>query len=216
MIFFAHKAIDRFLKMINNLNPNAKEFIPNSRLLQLNLNPNAKEFIPYELGDLSLEKTARAKKIIVAFSRQTDNRYADLINSPKVKQKDAWIYKILDGTLEQNYVLYRSDEFIVVHHQYKNKMTIQLMVIPTDRSLRTLRELRPIHLNLLERMKTKGIEMIKTFGNINDNDIKCYFHYPPSTYHLHLHIAHKPFGYTHGFVHPFYLVKNALKLGITF
>lgn len=65
-----------------------------------------------------------------------------------------------------------------------------LLVIPFDYGLRTIRDLRQIHIPLLNRMRKKALDVIhKYIKNYDISNLHCEFHYTPSTYHLHLHIG---------------------------
>ena len=61
--------------------------------------------------------------------------------------------------------------------------------MPTDKSLRTIRSLDFSHLPLLEHMKKVTLDAIREKYGLKEEDIKMYFHYEPSTYHLHIHFV---------------------------
>lgn len=68
--------------------------------------------------------------------------------------------------------------------------TMYLLAIAMDRSLKSLRDLTAAHLPLLENIRTKSIFAIHEKFGLNKNEIRAYFHYQPSFYHLHIHFTY--------------------------
>ena len=58
-----------------------------------------------------------------------------------------------------------------------------------DKQLRTIRELTKEHIPLLEHMKKTTLEKIEKVYGLKEGSLKIYFHYEPSTYHLHIHFV---------------------------
>jgi m7GpppX diphosphatase len=131
------------------------------------------------------------KKII----RDTYQDYLKYIKYRDPK-KDQWIYNIIDGTSEQELVLYRDDLCIVIPTYVWDGINIDkmhLLCLPTDITLRSIRSLTSEHIPLLEYMKQITLYIIKQKYDIDEHYVKMFFHYEPSTYHLHIHfvnIAH--------------------------
>ena len=46
------------------------------------------------------------------------------------------------------------------------------------------------HLDLLTNIQQKGIKAIKDKYNIDKDQLRIYFHYQPSFYHLHVHFTY--------------------------
>ena len=61
--------------------------------------------------------------------------------------------------------------------------------MPIDRNLRSIRSLDASHIYLLEHMKTVTLNVIRDKYGLEEGYIKMYFHYEPSTYHLHIHFV---------------------------
>jgi diadenosine tetraphosphate (Ap4A) HIT family hydrolase len=119
------------------------------------------------------------------------NEYLDII-SKRDWSKEQWVYNILDGVAEQDIIIYR-DEQIIIAPNYtwdgEDMLKLYLLVFPTDRTLHTLRDLNSSHLELLENIKTKTLEVIKSTYGFNSDIVKAFIHYSPSTYHLHIHFV---------------------------
>lgn len=111
-------------------------------------------------------------------------------------KKDQWIYNIIDGTSEQDAVLYR-DELCIIIPTYmwdgKTVDKLHVLCMPTDVSLRCIRSLNASHIPLLEHMKKKTAEIIKNNFNLDEHYLKMFFHYEPSTYHLHIHVVNSSY-----------------------
>lgn len=149
-----------------------------------------------------------------------DESYGEYLNfiSNGLLKKDIWIYNILNEIAEVENTIYKDDKILITPNftwDKKNIKKIYLLVIPFDINLRTIRSLNNVHLKLLNHMKNKAIEMCENFYNININTVKMFFHYPPSTYHLHLHVTtinnsdcNSSFEYTHDLIQ----VINNIKL----
>jgi len=127
------------------------------------------------------------KKII----RETYQDYLKYIKYRDPK-KDQWIYNIIDGTSEQELVLYRDDLCIVIPTYVWdgiNTDKMHLLCLPTDITLRSIRSLTAEHIELLEHMKQTTLYIIKQRYDIDEHYVKMFFHYEPSTYHLHIHFV---------------------------
>jgi hypothetical protein len=112
---------------------------------------------------------------------------------PKEKRdinKDKWIYNIIDGISEQESILYKDDKCIVIPSYMWNSTDVdklQILCLPIDKSLRTIRSLEMKHIPLLKHMKQVTCAVIKHKHGLDECYIKHFFHYEPSTYHLHIH-----------------------------
>jgi hypothetical protein len=125
------------------------------------------------------------KKII----QETYQEYLNFI-SQRDFTKEQWVYNILEGISEQDKVMY-SDENIVVIPNYtwnkKNLLKMHLLAFPKDKSLHSIRDLTGKHIWLLTHIKYQTLQIIKNIYGFDEEIIKMYIHYAPSTYHLHIH-----------------------------
>jgi m7GpppX diphosphatase len=124
--------------------------------------------------------------------RETYSDYLKYIEKRPI-EIDRWVYNIIDGISEQESILYK-DGYCIVIPTYewdgKNIEKMHLLAIPLDTSLRCIRSLTSEHINLLRHMKNVTLYIIKEKYKIRKEHIKMYFHYEPSTYHLHIHFVH--------------------------
>lgn len=111
-----------------------------------------------------------------------------------------WLYNIVDGKAECDRKIYEDDEFLIVKDlKWRNntdqlsaieKKEIYLNAIVKRRDLHSLRDLTQEHLKILERIDTKGREVIANRYSINEKELRVFLHYQPSFYHLHIHFNH--------------------------
>jgi len=101
--------------------------------------------------------------------------------------KKQWIYKIIGGEKEQDQVIYRCDDFIILpdSENLDDPAVLNWMVIFTDVDLISMRCLRGRHLSVLKSIKS----MISQLLPPEFDSPMLYFHYPPSVWQLHLHVA---------------------------
>ena len=107
-------------------------------------------------------------------------------------KKDIWIYNIIDGISEQESILHKDDKCIVFVNYFwdgKDIDKLQLLCMPMDTTLRSIRTLDASHVSLLEHMKLVTLQVIREKYGLEKENIKMYFHYEPSTYHLHIHFV---------------------------
>ena len=129
----------------------------------------------------------RVKKLV----QEDYETYLQTLEKRDVK-KDIWIYNIIDGISEQESILYRDDKCIVFINYFwdgKDIDKLQLLCMPIDRNLRSIRSLDASHISLLEHMKSVSLQVIREKYGLEEEYIRMYFHYEPSTYHLHIHFV---------------------------
>lgn len=105
-----------------------------------------------------------------------------------------WILNIIDGKSDEHLVLKHFENFILsrdyVWKNYDDISQLHLLAITTDKTLRSVRDLSFEHVDMLKNIKSTVLEYIESNFKINSNRIKIMFHYPPSTYILHIHFIH--------------------------
>jgi len=130
-------------------------------------------------GDLTSVRTIKA---------ETYEEY--LLKKSKIPVKNTkWIYNIVDKVSEQDRILFRNDEFIIIPTFTWNNDVSKLHVlgIVTDKQISTIRDLNSSHIPLLQSVMVFGYDQIKQHYNVDQNMIRVYLHYPPSTWLLHVH-----------------------------
>lgn len=101
--------------------------------------------------------------------------------------KKQWIYRILSGEKEQEHILFRNDDYVILPDtDAQNEANIlNWMIIFSDPALHSMRALRGAHVDLLVAAQEKVQALLPSeYGTP-----MLYFHYPPSVWQLHLHVA---------------------------
>jgi len=133
-------------------------------------------------------KTKKCSKTIV---KESYDEYLDFIVKRDI-EKDRWVYNILDGIAEQKKVIFRDEKCVIIPTytwDAKNINKLHILCMPIDTSLRTIRDLTNDNILLLEHMKKITLEKIEEVYGLKEENLKMFFHYDPSTYHLHIHFV---------------------------
>ena len=90
-----------------------------------------------------------------------------------------WIYNIIDHKKETDTILFEDDNIIIIpDYKWSNDINeLHILGIFKDKNLYSIRELTKDHIDILQQSLNNGKKMIE----------EKFFHYEPSTYHLHIH-----------------------------
>jgi len=124
-----------------------------------------------------------------ALKKETYQEYLDsIVKIPKKNYQ--WIYNIVDGKSEQEYIIYSDEKFLLIPTDTWDRKTMlntHVLAIVKDKKLRCLRSLTGDHVGLLEHIINKSLEQLELNYNIPKEKFRMYIHYYPSTWHLHMH-----------------------------
>ncbi|KAF3055640.1 m7GpppX diphosphatase [Daldinia childiae] len=112
-----------------------------------------------------------------------------------------WVFNIIEGRKEVEDVIYRTplgqdgDEgFLMLPNLHWDRKTIEalhLLGIVERRDIWSLRDLKKKHIPWLKHMKSKLIDAtVKTYPQIDTDQLKLFVHYHPTYYHFHIHVVH--------------------------
>lgn len=123
----------------------------------------------------------------VAFGNPMQNYIQAQVKHPR-KQ---WVYEILNGKSESENVKFRNDDIVILPDidMSSTDNCMHWLAIFTDRSLRTLRDLRGKHLPLLKRVRDTCKECVANELNCDEHNVLMYLHYLPSVFQMHMHIV---------------------------
>ncbi len=133
----------------------------------------------------------KMKKYSKKLVKESYEEYLRLLDN-RDPAKDLWVYNILDGVAEQDKILYQDEHFILLPtftFDGKSVEKMHLLALPRDKSLRSIRDLRGEHRELLDRMKEESLDVIQSIYGLQEENLKIFLHYEPSTYHLHIHFV---------------------------
>lgn len=142
-----------------------------------------------------LEKHSVARMLMVD---ETPALYQNAL-LPYVAEKrfnHEWVYNILEHRSEAERIVYEDKDdqsgFVIVPDlkwDGVNLASLYLMAIVRRRDLASIRDLNESHLPLLRNISSNGIDAVLKRYGLHRCDIRAYFHYLPSYYHLHVHIT---------------------------
>ena len=138
----------------------------------------------------------KLKKYSKRLVKETYEEYLEFLSNRDI-EKDRWIYNIIDGIAEQDKIIYRDKSLIVIPTYTWDSINIDklhILCLPIDKNLRTIRDLTVENVTLLEYMKMTTLQQIENEYGLKEESLKMFFHYDPSTYHLHIHFINT--GYT--------------------
>lgn len=108
-----------------------------------------------------------------------------------------WLYNILEHKKESDRIIFEDpcdkNGFILLPDlkwDGKTKDTLYCVALPRRRDIKSIRCLTSDHLDLLKNIRDQGISAITKKFNLNRSQLRIYFHYLPSFYHLHVHFTY--------------------------
>lgn len=112
-----------------------------------------------------------------------------------------WVYNIIEGRKEVEDVIYRTplgrdgeEGFLMLpnlHWDRKTMEALHLLGIVERRDLWSLRDLKKKHISWLKHMRAKLLDAtVEKYPEIEEDQLKLFFHYHPTYYHLHIHVVH--------------------------
>ena len=114
---------------------------------------------------------------------------------PKSEWK--WIYNILDEDAEAEKTFFKDKDkstgftlCLDLDAGSDVKETFHCLALVERRDVLSIRDLNASHLPLLRKLAGKGLDEVSRRFEVPKEEIRAYFHYHPSFYHLHLHYSH--------------------------
>ncbi|XP_075145540.1 decapping enzyme, scavenger [Haematobia irritans] len=153
-----------------------------------------KATVVYPATDKHIEKYTICQKYVI---NETPEFYKD-ITLPYITSSQfslEWVYNILEHKQETERIIFEDSDpengFILLPDlkwDGCNTENLYVLVIPHKHGLKSLRDLNASHLPLLRNIRTKATEAIEKQYGLVASQLRMYFHYQPSFYHLHIHI----------------------------
>ncbi|XP_053969581.1 m7GpppX diphosphatase [Anastrepha ludens] len=174
-------------EFINNIY-GSFQCVPNAELNAI------KTTVVYPATEKHIEKYSITQKYLIT---ETPELYEQL-TLPYITSSHFsldWVYNILEHRQETERIVYEDSDpetgFVLLPDlkwDGKTLETLYLLAIVHKHDIKSLRDLNSTHLPLLYNLRD-GIArtMEKRYG-LCDSQLRIYFHYQPSFYHLHLHI----------------------------
>lgn len=153
-----------------------------------------KSTVIYPATDKHIEKYSICQKYLI---RETPELY-EKITLPYLTESQFsldWVYNILEHKQERERIVFEDDDaetgFILLPDlkwDGRNVENLYLLGIIRKHNIKSLRDLNGSHLNLLKKLRQSAKKAILERYGVNPNQLRMYFHYQPSFYHLHVHI----------------------------
>lgn len=136
---------------------------------------------------------------------ETAQIYKEYIKPYMQQQRDErrlnWMRNIIDGKMEVEDVIYRTpkgrdgDEgFLLLpdlNWDRKTMESLHLLGLVESNDIWSLRDLKKKHIGWLKKMRAMFLEAtLKTYLELEEDQLKFYVHYQPTYYHFHIHIVH--------------------------
>lgn len=121
---------------------------------------------------------------------ETYDLYSTIVFPRIINQNLDWIDNIVFNKKEAASILYQDEDFVFLPDlkwDKKNIESLYFLAIVKNKNLRSIRDLKRCHLNLLKKINNIGINLLCEKYNKNDDEFRLYFHYPPSFWQLHIH-----------------------------
>ncbi|XP_017026207.1 m7GpppX diphosphatase [Drosophila kikkawai] len=153
-----------------------------------------KSTVIYPATDKHIEKYSICQKYLI---RETPELY-EKITLPYLSSSQfslEWVYNILEHKQETERIVFEDKDpetgFILLPDlkwDGRNVENLYLLGIVHKHDLKSLRDLNASHLDLLRNLRQSAKDAIFKRYGLNPNQLRMYFHYQPSFYHLHVHI----------------------------
>ncbi len=125
---------------------------------------------------------------------ETRHRYETIVRPyiEKYQFNAQWVYNIIDGKSERERILLETDQFIVlpdIMWDGKAKESLHILVLVKSHDIHSIRDLKSEHIPMLESLFEKTSDFISAKYGVSKKNIRAFFHYPPTFYHLHIHFT---------------------------
>ena len=107
-----------------------------------------------------------------------------------------WVYNVLEHKKEVERIIFEDPDptngFILApDFKWSGKQAADLycLAIIHKRGVRSLRDLTAVHLPLLRNLNIECKRAVEEKWGLPGSKVRCYLHYQPSYYHLHIHVT---------------------------
>ncbi|KAK9718390.1 hypothetical protein K7432_005563 [Basidiobolus ranarum] len=160
--------------------------------------PDIKMTLIYPATEIHIKKYSKQEGVMV---RETPDMYKQVV-LPYIEgfptSRIQWVYNILDKVQESERIVFEDPDkehgFILLPDSKWDQTTMNalyLLVICHRHDVRSLRDLRSQHLELLRRIQREIPKaVVAKYPHVSEDQLKLYIHYQPSYYHFHVHVTH--------------------------
>ncbi|EPY53799.1 m7G(5')pppN diphosphatase [Schizosaccharomyces cryophilus OY26] len=159
--------------------------------------PSVKSTLIWPAAENHIRKYSDQKRRMI---RETPEMYLRIVKPFVETQRGPqiqWVNNILNHKAEAERIvledLDKVNGFLVLPDLKWDRQTmsaLNLMAIVHRNDLASIRDLNLEHLPLLENIRSRVLNDVPKKFPVDRNQLKLFVHYPPSYYHLHVHIMH--------------------------
>lgn len=153
-----------------------------------------KATVVYPATDKHIEKYSICQKYII---REYPELYEE-VTLPYITSSQfslEWVYNILEHKQETERIIYEDLDpetgFVLLPDlkwDGSNVENLYVLAITHKHDIKSLRDLNASHIPLLRNIRKNSAEVIEKRYGLKSTQLRMYFHYQPSFYHLHIHI----------------------------
>ncbi|EFO91810.1 CRE-DCS-1 protein [Caenorhabditis remanei] len=157
---------------------------------QLNL---LKSQLIYPVNERLIAKYRQEEKFVI---RETPELY-ETVTKPYIEKFQLnlnWVYNCLEKRSEVDKIVFedpdKNNGFLLMQDIKWDGKTIEnlyVLAIIHRHGLKSVRDLTGDDLPMLHNIRDKSLKAIEEKYGLKNDQVKCYFHYQPSFYHLHVH-----------------------------
>lgn len=165
----------------------------------LAVNPGCKYNLIYPATETHIQKYERAMFYMI---KETAEAYEQVVK-PYIETMKGdrlqWVKNILFHGAEADRVLFKNDDYIILPDMKwdgRDVNTLYCCCIVYDDTLSSIRDLNEGHIPFLKRIQDSIlIELPRIFAKsgLRKDNLRLFFHYQPSYYHLHIHVVNSNF-----------------------
>lgn len=155
---------------------------------------DVKATVVYPATDKHVEKYSINQKYLI---RECPELYKE-VTLPYIQSSQfslEWVYNILEHKQETERIIFEDPDpengFILLPDLKWNGRTVEnlyVLAIVRKHGIKSLRDLNASHLPLLRNIRKLAVDTIEKRYGLVETQLRMYFHYQPSFYHLHIHI----------------------------
>jgi hypothetical protein len=122
--------------------------------------------------------------------------YAQYVIKMKLipKSNVDWIYNLIDGKYCADRIIYDCKSYLLIPNitwsNQNNVNDMHVLAVVKNKKLMTLRDIRSCDIPFLKEIRDNGLKVICDKYKLHPKNINIYCHYPPGTYHFHMHFEH--------------------------
>ncbi|GMR59444.1 hypothetical protein PMAYCL1PPCAC_29639 [Pristionchus mayeri] len=149
----------------------------------------------YPATEKHINKYRKEEKYIV---KETPEDY-ETITKEWIQQSSLeldWVYNFIDGRSEAERVIFKDIDpqngFVLapdLKWNGEDMENLYLLAVVNRRGIKSVRDLTANDIPLLENVRDKGLAAIREKYNVRPDQMRVYFHYQPSFFHLHMHFV---------------------------